>query len=117
MDIEPIYRFHVYYDMNESSSLPPAESVPRTLKSLVNTPWKKAMLGVQLLSYVLLGGAPFIGGAIGSSLGLEALKTGGLILGVFLAGKVLMYGSLAFLGKEVLLVIRDKVRSWFKRRK
>ena len=74
------------------------------------------MLGVQLLSYVLIVGSPLIGGAIGRSLGLKAAQTGGVILGVFIAGEVLFYASLAFLGKEVVLLIRDKMKGWFKRR-
>ena len=89
----------------------------RSLKSVVNTPFKKAMLVVQIISYVLIVGSPFIGGAIGGLLGLKAAKIGGLILGVFIAGEVLFYGSLAFLGKEVVLLIRDKLKMWFKKRK
>ncbi len=89
----------------------------RTIRDLANTPFKKAMLVVQLLSYVLIVGSPFIGGAIGRSLELKAAQTGGVILGVFIAGEVLFYGSLAFLGKEVVLIIRDKMKGWFKRRK
>jgi hypothetical protein len=89
----------------------------RTIKDLANTPFKRAMLGVQLLSYVLIIGSPLIGGALGRSLGLKAAQTGGVILGVFIAGEVLFYGSLAFLGKEVVLLIRDKMKGWFKRRK
>jgi hypothetical protein len=89
----------------------------RTIKDLANTPFKRAMLGVQLLSYVLIVGSPLIGGAIGRSLGLKAAQTGGVILGVFIAGEVLFYASLAFLGKEVVLLIRDKMKGWFKRRK
>jgi len=101
--------------MNESMPTPPLKEKPRTLKSLANTPWKRAMLIVQLVSYVLIVGSPLIGGAIGGLMGLKASKIGGLILGVFIAGEVLFYGSLAFLGKEVVLVIRDVVRSKFKR--
>jgi hypothetical protein len=93
------------------------KSTPRTLKNLVNTPFKKAMFVVQIISYVLIVGAPFIGGAIGGLLGLKAAKIGGLILGIFIAGEVLFYGSLAFLGKEVVLLLRDKMKAWFKRRK
>ena len=89
----------------------------RSLKSVVNTPFKKAMLVVQIISYVLIVGSPFIGGAIGGLLGLKAAKIGGLILGIFIAGEVLFYGSLAFLGKEVVLLIRDKLKMWFKKRK
>ncbi len=89
----------------------------RTIRDLANTPFKKAMLVVQLLSYVLIVGSPFIGGAIGRSLELKAAQTGGVILGVFIAGEVFFYGSLAFLGKEVVLIIRDKMKGWFKRRK
>jgi hypothetical protein len=73
------------------------------------------MLVVLVLSYVLIVGSPFIGSAIGDLLGLNALKIGGLILGIFLAGKVLFYGSLAFLGKELVLLIRDKIKVWFRR--
>lgn len=89
----------------------------RTIRDLANTPFKRAMLGVQLLSYVLIVGSPLIGGAIGRSLGLKTAQTGGVILGVFIAGEVLFYASLAFLGKEVVLLIRDKMKGWFKRRK
>ncbi|RLD95018.1 MAG: hypothetical protein DRJ29_04175 [Bacteroidetes bacterium] len=89
----------------------------RTIRDLANTPFKRAMLGVQVLSYVLIVGSPLIGGAIGRSLGLKAAQTGGIILGVFIAGEVLFYASLAFLGKEVVLLIRDKMKGWFKRRK
>ena len=89
----------------------------RTIRDLANTPFKRAMLGVQLLSYILIVGSPLIGGTIGRSLGLKAAQTGGVILGVFIAGEVLFYASLAFLGKEVVLLIRDKMKGWFKRRK
>ena len=87
----------------------------RTIKDLVNTPFKRAMLVVQVISYVLIVGSPFIGGAVGGLVGLNAKKIGGLILGIFIAGEILFYGSLAFLGKEVVLLIRDKIKSWFKK--
>ena len=89
----------------------------RTIRDLANTPFKRAMLVVQVISYVLIVGSPLIGGAIGRSLGLKATQTGGVILGVFIAGEVLFYASLAFLGKEVVLLIRDKMKGWFRRRK
>lgn len=89
---------------------------PRTIKSLVNTPFKKVMFGVQILSYVLIVGSPLIGGAIGRALGLKAGQIAGVILGVFIAGEVLFYGSLIFLGKELVLLIRDKARGWFKKK-
>ena len=92
-------------------------AMTRSLKDLVNTPFKKAMLVVQILSYFLIVGSPFIGAAIGKMLDLNTVKTGGVILGVFIAGEILFYGSLAFLGKEVVLIIRDKLKSVFKKRK
>ena len=96
-----------------SNAVPPKRA--RTIKDLINTPFKKTMLVVQVLSYVLIVSSPFIGGAIGGLLGLSALKIGGLILGIFLAGEVLLYGSLVFLGKELVLLIRDKIKVWFRR--
>ncbi len=90
------------------------DAEPRTLKSLVSTPWKKALVIIQLISYILIVGSPLIGAAIGGLMGLKAAKIGGLIFGIFIAGEVLFYGSLAFLGKEVVLVIRDVVRAKFK---
>ena len=93
------------------------EKQTRTIKALVNTPLKKAMFVIQLISYVLIVGSPLIGGAIGGLIGLKATKIGGLILGIFITGEVLFYGSLAFLGKEVVLLIRDKLKVWFKRKK
>lgn len=92
------------------------EKQPRTIKSLVNTPFKKVMFGVQILSYVLIVGSPLIGGGIGRGLGLTTGKTAGVILGVFIAGEVLFYGSLIFLGKEIVLLVRDKAKGWFKKK-
>ena len=89
----------------------------RTIRNLADTPFKKAMLVVQLISYVLIVGSPVIGGFVGRSLGFKTAQTGGLILGIFIAGEVLFYGSLAFLGKEVVLLIRDKMKGWFKKKK
>ena len=89
----------------------------RTIKDLANTPFKKTMLMVQLISYVLIVGSPLIGGAIGRSLELKAAQTGGVILGIFIAGEVLFYGSLAFLGKELVLLLKDKMKGWFKKKK
>ena len=94
----------------------PKEQV-RSIKDLVNTPFKKAMLVIQLLSYVLIVGSPLIGGAIGGILGLKASRIGGLILGIFIAGEILFYGSLIFLGKGVVLLIRDQIKLRFKKRK
>ncbi|MCK4751547.1 MAG: hypothetical protein KAT15_31030 [Bacteroidales bacterium] len=93
------------------------EKQVRTLKGLINTPFKRAMFVVQIVSYVLIVGSPFIGGAVGGVLGLKASRIGGLIFGIFLAGEILFYGSLAFLGKEVVLLIRDKMKERFKRHK
>ncbi|MCK5207136.1 MAG: hypothetical protein KAQ79_03925 [Cyclobacteriaceae bacterium] len=92
------------------------KSQSRTLKDVVNTPFKKAMFVIQIISYILIVGSPFIGGAIGGLLGLKASYIGGLIFGIFLAGEVLFYGSLLFLGKEVVLLIKYKMKVWYKRR-
>ena len=89
---------------------------PRTLKDLVNTPFKKTMFALQLISYVLIVGSPAIGALIGNILDLDTMKTGGVILGVFIAGEVLFYGSLLFLGKELILIIKSKIKSWFKKK-
>lgn len=103
--------------MTTKESNSPQTARVRTIRDLVNTPFKKAMLVVQLISYVLIVGSPLIGGIIGRSLGLKAAQTGGVILGIFIAGEVLFYASLAFLGKELVLLLRDKMKGWFKRRK
>jgi hypothetical protein len=102
--------------MTEQDKNSEQASKVRTIKDLANTPFKRAMLVIQVISYVLIVGSPLIGGALGRSLGLKATQTGGLILGIFIAGEVLFYASLAFLGKEVVLLIRDKMKGWFKRR-
>ena len=92
------------------------EPKTRTLKDLVNTPFKKIMFVVQLISYVLIVGSPAIGAYIGKQLDLDVVKTGAIIFGVFIAGEVLFYGSLFFLGKELLLLIKSKVKKWFKKK-
>lgn len=102
--------------MREQDNKADSKSGSRSIRDLVNTPWKKAMFVVQLISYVLILGSPLIGGFTGRALGLKTAQTGGLILGIFIAGEVLFYGSLAFLGKELVLLIRDKVRLRFKRK-
>jgi len=88
----------------------------RTIKDLISTPFKKVMFAIQIISYVLIVGSPIIGGAIGGLLRLKATQIGGLIFGIFLAGEILFYGSLAFLGKELVLLLRDKIKVWFIRR-
>ena len=95
-----------------------SEQAPRarSIRDIVNTPFKKLMFAIQILSYVLIVGSPFIGGVVGRTLGLKTSHTAGLILGIFIAGEVLFYGSLAFLGKEIVLLIRDKLKVWFKRK-
>jgi len=103
--------------MNEKESNVGTSEKARTIKDLTNTPFKRAMLVVQVISYVLIVGSPFIGGAVGGLLGLDAKRIGGLILAIFIAGEILFYGSLAFLGKEVVLLIRDKIKLWFKKPK
>jgi hypothetical protein len=74
------------------------------------------MFVVQIISYILIPGSPLIGGAIGGILGLKTGQIAGLVLGIFIAGEVLFYGSLIFLGKEVVLLVRDRLKSWFKRK-
>ena len=103
--------------MNEKESIAGFREKARTIKDLANTPFKRAMLVVQVISYVLIVGSPFIGGAVGGLLGLDAKRIGGLILAIFIAGEILFYGSLAFLGKEVVLLSRDKIKLWFKKQK
>lgn len=101
--------------MKQASSDPSGPTRERSIRDLVNTPFKKVMFALQILSYVLIVGSPVIGGAIGGIMGLSAGKTGGIILAVFIAGEVLFYGTLIFLGKELVLLIRDKVRKRFKK--
>jgi hypothetical protein len=102
--------------MKKKESNAGSQKRTRTIKDLVNTPFKRAMLVVQVISYILIVGSPLIGAAVGGLLGLNAKKIGGLILAIFIAGEILFYGSLAFLGKEVVLLIRDKIKLWFKKR-
>jgi hypothetical protein len=61
----------------------------------------------------LILGSPAIGGVIGSVLNLKTGQTAGLILGIFIAGEILFYGSLAFLGKGIIILIRRKVGTWY----
>ena len=87
------------------------------IRAMVNTPFKKVMFGLQILSYFLIVGSPVIGGAIAKVLDLSGGRTAAVILGVFIAGEVLFYGTLAFLGKGLVLLIRDLVNAWFQKRK
>ena len=49
------------------------EQAPRTrsIRDIVNSPLKKVMFGIQLLSYVLIVGSPFIGAGVGRFLDLK----------------------------------------------
>ena len=103
--------------MREKENIIDSPAGGRKIRDIVNSPFKKLMFGIQILSYVLIVGSPFIGGLVGRLLGLKTSHTAGLILGIFITGEVLFYGSLAFLGKEIVLLIRDKLKIWFKRKK
>lgn len=85
-----------------------------TLKTLVNTPLKRFMFGLQVLSFIIIPASPFIGRAIGKMLDLTTGQTAGVVLGIFIVGEVFFYGSLLFLGKEILVYLRGKVKKWFK---
>jgi cation transport ATPase len=89
----------------------------RTIKSLVNTPLKRVMFGIQILSYVLIVGSPAIGGLIGKMLELKTGATAGVIFGIFIAGEILFYGSLAFLGKELILLLKERMGGLFRRKR
>lgn len=102
--------------MTDSKNTDPSTK-PRSIKDLANTPFKRAMLVVQVLSYVLIVGSPLIGGAIGGIMKLSAAKSGAVILAVFILGEVLFYGSLIFLGKEIVLLLRDKIKLRFKKKR
>jgi hypothetical protein len=97
--------------------MPVSNGTSRSIRDLVNTPFKKAMFAVQILSYILIVGSPFIGGALGKLLELNGKQTAAVIFGVFLAGEILFYGSLFFLGKELVLLLKDKLKQWFRRKK
>ncbi len=88
----------------------------RRVRDLVNTPFKKAMFVIQIISYVLIPGSPIIGGGIGVALKLSAASTGGLILAIFILGEILFYGSLLFLGKELVLLVKDKIMNAFRKK-
>ena len=102
-------------DQKDSKSK--VEEEKRGFKDLVNTPFKKVIFGLQILSYFLIVGSPVIGGFIGKGMQLSTAQTGGLILGVFIAGEILFYGTLLFLGKEVVLLVKDRAKDFFKRKK
>ena len=46
-------------DLEEQASAP-AQVEPRTLKGVINTPFKKAMFIVQIISYVLIVGVDWL---------------------------------------------------------
>jgi hypothetical protein len=89
----------------------------RSVKDMVNTPFKKAMFAVQILSYFLIVGSPFIGAALARFLELNGKQTVGMIFGVFLVGEILFYASLFFLGKELILLLKDKMKQWLRRKR
>ena len=102
--------------MDKTKQYSNSDSRERTISDLVNTPFKKLMFGVQILSYILIPGSPVIGGFIGRALDLKAGQTAGLILGIFITGEILFYGSLFFLGKELLMILRDKFKRRFRKK-
>jgi hypothetical protein len=65
----------------------------------------------------LIFGSPLIGGAIGVLFNYTKAQSGGIILAVFILGEILFYGSLFFLGKEIVMIVRDGVRFWFQGKK
>jgi len=89
----------------------------RTLRDLVKTPLKKTMFVIQILSYLLILGSPVIGAVLGKTFNLSTGQTAGMILGVFIAGEILFYASLAFIGKEMILFLRDRILRFFRSRK
>ena len=89
----------------------------RTLKNLIDTPFKKLMFVLQIISYVLIVASPLIGAAIGALFNLSTAKIGMAILVIFIAGEILFYGSLIFLGKEIVLLIKEKLKKLFKKKK
>ncbi|MDA3890230.1 MAG: hypothetical protein PF517_01045 [Salinivirgaceae bacterium] len=88
-------------------------AAPKTIKSIVNTPLKKFIFVFQILSWFLIVGSPIIGGLIGKVLNLKAAAIAGVIFGVFIAGEILFYATLALLGKELILLIKYKSKTWF----
>lgn len=102
---------------NAIENNPVMQKPVRSIRDLVNSPFKKIMFGVQILSYLLILGSPLIGGALARFLDLNGKQTAGMIFGVFIAGEILFYGSLFFLGKELILILRDKAKGWFRKRK
>jgi hypothetical protein len=112
------FHLSVYSGMSsDTNNTPLPESRPGTIRNLVNTPFKKAMFAVQILSYILIVGSPFIVGSLGRLLELSGKQTAAVIFGVFLTGEILFYGSLFFLGKEIVLLLKDKMKRWFRRKK
>ena len=107
----------LFIQMIEQQNHMVPEKPEKTIKDLVNTPFKKLMFGIQILSYILIVGSPAIGTIIGRTLNLKASHTGGLILGIFIAGEVLFYGSLLFLGKELVRLLRDIFKRWLRRKR
>lgn len=87
----------------------------RAIGDLINTPFKKAMFAVQLISYILIVGSPLIGGVIGNYFSFTTAKIGGIIFGIFICGEILFYGSLFFLGKEIVMLVKDKFMKHFKK--
>jgi len=104
-------------DIGEKTGRTDPDRKNRTIRDLVNTPFKKSMFAVQMLSWLLIPGSPVIGAAIGRALDLSKGGTAGVILAVFILGEVLFYASLAFLGKELLLILRDRFRLRFRRKR
>lgn len=84
----------------------------KSLKTIVNTPFKKFIFIFQILSWGLIVGSPFIGTLIGKILDLKTAAIAGIAFAVFIAGEILFYVTLAFLGKELILLIKNKFKIW-----
>ncbi|MGR5285244.1 hypothetical protein ACP3V5_07995 [Vibrio maritimus] len=85
-----------------------------SLSALVDTPFKKVALVAFILTNIGMFAVPAGLGALGSAMNWPAAETVSVVGIGFVINEVILFGSIAILGKPLVSLVRSKLKSLFR---
>lgn len=66
--------------------------------------------------FLTLAGVAIVGPGTGAMLKMEAVKIAVLTTGIWIGAEIVFFSSLAVLGKDIVAILKEKIKVFFKKK-
>ncbi|GLP96063.1 hypothetical protein [Paraferrimonas sedimenticola] len=102
--------------VNQESAVNQEAQQELTLKDIANTPFKKLVMALCILGCVAPLWGPLVGVAM-AAMGFSAAMSASVATACVVGGEIMFFGGVLILGKSVGILIKQKMKAVFSRKK